>query len=453
MTASGIWACGVEELLVHWSFQDRRIFMPRFKYFAMDAKGTETEGVLDAETQASAIASIRSKGYFPTRVVEVGGQGGKKSSGPAVTATVSGKAIGAKKKSLLSMFGGSVKPKHLMVLTRQLATLVDAGLPLLRGLKILLKQEKRAALREALSGMGEAVEGGSTFSEALGQYPKIFDKLFVNMVKAGEAGGVLEVVLIRLAEFMEKAEKIKAKVKSAMIYPVVVLVAAGGILGFLLTNIIPKFKQIFNDLLGGARLPVLTELVIGASDIVMNNWWVVVILVVVLVAVVQVWGKTASGRYQLDRLKLKAPLFGPLFLKTATARFSRTLGTLLQSGVPMLQALNIVRDTSGNEVVAKAIQRVHDAVKEGDNMSMPLESSGVFPGMVVSMVDVGEETGALPEMLMKVADNYDDEVDTAVEGLTSVIEPIMIILLALIIGTIVIAMFVPLISIISSMSA
>ncbi len=425
--------------------------MARFKYFAMDAKGTETEGVLDAESQAAAIASIRSKGFFPTRVVEIGG-GAKKEAGPAVMATVSGKGL-AQKSSLLAMFGGRVKPKQLMVLTRQLATLVDAGLPLLRGLRILLKQEKKPAMRDALSGMGEAVEGGSTFSEALGQYPKIFDKLFVNMVKAGEAGGVLEVVLLRLAEFMEKAEKIKAKVKSAMIYPVVVLVAAGGILGFLLTNVIPKFKQIFDDLLEGQRLPVLTEFVITVSDIVKNNWWAVIIIIGVIVTAMKLWGKTESGRYNLDKIQLKMPLFGSLFLKTATARFSRTLGTLLQSGVPMLQALNIVRDTSGNEVVAKAIQKVHDSVKEGDNMSMPLEASNVFPGMVVSMVDVGEETGALPEMLMKIADSYDEEVDTAVEGLTSVIEPIMIILLALVIGTIVIAMFVPLISIISSMSA
>lgn len=425
--------------------------MPRFKYFAMDAKGAETEGVLDAESQTAALASIRSKGFFPTRVVEIGGNS-KKQVASTVTATVAGKSL-KQKSSLMAMFSGSVKPKQLMVLTRQLATLVDAGLTILRGVRILLKQEKKPAMRDALAGVGEAVEGGSTFSEALGQFPKIFDKLYINMVKAGEAGGVLEVVLIRLAEFMEKAEKIKNKVKSAMIYPLVVLVAAGGILGFLLTNVIPKFKQIFDDLLEGQRLPPLTEFVIFCSDLVKTNWYILVVVIGALVAAAKIWGKTVSGRFYLDKAQLKMPLFGQLFLKTATARFSRTLGTLLQSGVPMLQALNIVRDTSGNEVVARAIQRVHDSVKEGDNMSMPLEASGVFPSMVVSMVDVGEETGALPEMLMKIADSYDDEVDTAVEGLTSVIEPIMIILLALIIGTIVIAMFVPLISIISKMSA
>jgi type IV pilus assembly protein PilC len=424
--------------------------MPRFKYFAMDAQGSETEGVLDAESQASAIASIRSKGFFPTRVVEIGGAAKKATS--AVTATVAGKGL-AKKSSLLSAMGGRIKPKQLMTLTRQLATLVDAGLPLLRGLRILLKQEKNQAMCDALSGMGEAVEGGSTFSEALGQYPKIFDKLFVNMVKAGEAGGVLEIVLIRLAEFMEKAERIKGKVKSAMTYPVVVLVAALGIVGFLMTSVIPKFKEIFDDLLEGEELPGVTQFVLAISEVVKHQWLLIIIVIGIIVVAIKVWGKTESGRYYLDKFQLKMPLFGSLFLKTATARFTRTLGTLLQSGVPMLQALNIVRDTSGNEVVAKAIQKVHDSVKEGDSMAMPLDASGVFPGMVVSMVDVGEETGALPEMLMKVADSYDEEVDMAVEGLTSVIEPIMIIMLAFIIGTIVIAMFMPLISIITSMSA
>jgi type IV pilus assembly protein PilC len=351
------------------------------------------------------------------------------------------------------LFRARVKPKQLMVFTRQLATLVDAGLPLLRGLRILLKQEKHPALREALNGMGEAVEGGGTFSESLGQYPKIFDPLFISMVRAGEAGGVLEVVLDRLAEFMEKAEKIKNKVKSAMVYPVVVLVAALGILIFLLTSVIPKFEAIFNDLLEGQALPMLTQFVIGISNFVKTRGLMVLGVIIVLVVANKMFGKTGAGRLMRDRLRLKMPLFGPMFTKAAIARLTRTLGTLMSSGVPVLQALNIVRDTAGNEVIAQALQKVHDAVKEGDTMATPFESSGVFPGMVVSMVDVGEETGALPEMLVKIADNYDDEVDTAVEGLTSVLEPIMIIVLALIIGVIVIAMFVPLISIIGSMSA
>jgi len=338
-----------------------------------------------------------------------------------------------------------------MMFTRQLATLVDAGMPLLRGLRILLKQERQPALRDALSGMGEAVESGSTFSEALGQYPRIFDRLFVSMVRAGEAGGVLEVVLTRLAEFMEKAERIKNRVKSAMVYPIVVLVAAAGILIFMLTNVIPRFEEIFADLLEGERLPKLTQFVIDVSNLLKHNGLYVLAGIVGLVILFNLWGRTHGGRLAVDKTKLKVPLFGPLFVKTAVSRFSRTLGTLLSSGVPILQALNIVRETSGNEVLARAIQHVHDSVKEGESMSTPLDASGVFPGMVVSMVDVGEETGALPEMLMKIADNYEDEVDTAVEGLTSVLEPIMIVMLAVIIGVIVVAMFVPLISVIGKL--
>jgi type IV pilus assembly protein PilC len=307
-------------------------------------------------------------------------------------------------------------------------------------------------MQNALSSMGEAVESGGTFSEALGEFPWIFDNLYVNMVRAGEAGGVLDEVLARLAEFQEKAERIKAKIKSAMVYPIVVLVAALGILAFLMIFIIPKFAAIFDDLLGGKGLPPITQFVINLSDFFAHRWYVVLGLIFGTIFAVKLVKRTEKGAQLMDALKLKAPLFGPLFRKGAVARFARTLGTLMNSGVPVLQALTIVRDTSGNSVIAHAIQSVHDAVKEGETMSLPMEQSGVFPGMVVSMVDVGEETGALPDMLVRVADNYDEEVDVAVEGLTSVIEPIMIIMLAFIIGTIVIAMFVPLISIISGMT-
>ncbi len=428
--------------------------MAKFKFIAMDSKGGETSGEIDAEGQSQAIAQIRAKGLFPTSVTPV--LGGGSSGGRKVLSKHSVKKETADKGLNIALkmpkfLSGKVKPKDLMVFTRQLATLIDAGLPLLRGLRILLKQEKQPALREALTGMGESVEGGSTFSEALSLYPKIFDNLFVNMVKAGEAGGVLETVLNRLAEFMEKAEKIKQKVKSAMVYPVVVLVVAVGILVFLLVNVIPKFEQIFNDLLEGAQLPAVTQFVINASNLVKKKGVYLVIGIAIFVAGIRMLAQTEKGRIIIDTFKLKAPMFGPLFSKTAIARFARTLGTLMTSGVPVLQALNIVRDTAGNEVIARAIKTVHDSVKEGDNMALPLEASRVFPGMVISMVDVGEETGALPDMLMRIANNYDDEVDAAVEGLTSIIEPVMIVFLALIIGTIVIAMFVPLISIITKL--
>ncbi|NQU39662.1 MAG: type II secretion system F family protein [Lentisphaerae bacterium] len=424
--------------------------MAKFRYVAMDSKGTEVQGTVDADSQAQAIAAVRARGLFPTKVTQQGGAA--KGGGRVAGGGGAGKGLSMELK-MPKLFQARVKPKQLMVFTRQLATLVDAGLPLLRGLRILLKQEKHPALRDALSGMGEAVEGGGTFSEALAQFPKIFDPLFISMVRAGEAGGVLEVVLDRLAEFMEKGEKIKNKIKSAMVYPIVVLVAAMGILIFLLTSVIPKFEAIFNDLLEGKALPLLTQFVINISNFVKHRGLVVVVVVVVLVVANKMFAKTGTGRVFRDRIRLKMPLFGSMFTKAAIGRLTRTLGTLMSSGVPVLQALNIVRDTAGNEVIAQALQKVHDAVKEGETMAVPFESAGVFPGMVVSMVDVGEETGALPEMLVKIADNYDDEVDTAVEGLTSVLEPIMIIVLALIIGVIVIAMFVPLISIIGSMSA
>lgn len=424
--------------------------MPKFRYVAMDSKGSEVQGTIEAAGESQAVSAVRARGLFPTRVTQVGAA---KSGGTGGAATgAGGKGLNMEIK-MPGIFQARVKPKQLMVFTRQLATLVDAGLPLLRGLRILLKQEKHPALREALSGMGENVEGGGTFSEALAQYPKIFDPLFISMVRAGEAGGVLEVVLDRLAEFMEKAEKIKNKVKSAMIYPIVVLFAALGILIFLMTNVIPKFEAIFEDLLAGKALPPLTQFVIGISAFVKSKGLIVGGVIVVLIVVHKLLGNVAAGQVLRDKIKMKLPLFGAMFKKAAVARLTRTLGTLMSSGVPVLQALNIVRDTAGNAVIADALQTVHDSVKEGDAMAVPFEQTGVFPGMVVSMVDVGEETGALPEMLVKIADNYDDEVDTAVEGLTSVLEPIMIIVLALIIGVIVIAMFVPLISIIGSMSA
>lgn len=426
--------------------------MPKFNYTAMDASGRETNGTVEAPSQSQAIAKIRGQQLFPTRITAADG---RQVSGPSAgkdRTSGGGKQQGLSREITLPAFlQPKIKAKDLMILTRQLATLIDAGLPLLRGLRVLLKQARSSTMRKTLSGMGESVEQGSTFSEALALFPRVFSPLYVNMVRAGEAGGVLEVVLTRLAEFMEKAQRIKNKVRSAMIYPVVVLVAAIGILIFLLLNVIPRFEEIFVDLLGDQRLPAVTVFVIGASNLVKNNIFTVIVSVVAVIVLVKLWGKTGRGRRVLDATKLRMPLFGTLLRRTAVARVSRTLGTLMSSGVPVLQALSIVRDTSGNAVVADALQQVHDSVKEGESMTTPLGNSRVFPDMVVSMVEVGEETGALPEMLIRIADTYDDEVDNAVEGLTSVIEPIMIIFLAVIVGTIVIAMFLPLITIITTL--
>jgi len=452
--------------------------MPRFDYIALDARGQESRGTIEAPNPNDVVGQLRQAGYFPTSVLEEGKGGAKvvKKTQKAAKLASAPKAKGA---------GGfmqrkTIKSKVLMIFTRQLATLIDAGLPLLRGLGVLAKQEKDLVLKNTINALADAVQGGSTFSESMAQHPRIFNKLYIIMVKAGELGGVLELVLNRLAEFQEKAQKIKNKVVSAMAYPVIVLVIAIVILLFLLAFIVPRFEQIFKDMLGGKQLPALTMAVIGASNNVKTffRWpWGGVIpgsgestmsddliatfttpnimlsaaVVIGVIAIYRHLSNTPKGRVTIDRIKLKLPLFGDLTRKSSISRFSRTLGTLVTSGVSILQALNITRDTAGNAIIADAVTKVHDAVKEGESIVAPLEASGVFPPMVISMVDVGEETGQLPEMLLKIAEVYDDEVDNAVEGLTSLLEPLMIVFLALIVGTIVIALFMPLIEVIKGM--
>ncbi len=433
--------------------------MAKFQYIALDGAGQEQRGTIEAGDRAAAIAAIRANGLFPSAIGEVKGApaAAAKAQKPAKAAKPAAKkggGLGSKEINikLPKFLMGRVKAKDLTTFTRQLATLVNAGLPLMRCIEVLKKQKMVPAMADCLNGISEGISGGATFSESLTAYPKVFDNLYVNMVKAGEAGGVLEVVLNRLAEFAEKAQKIKNKVKGAMIYPSVVLVAAIGITAFLLITVIPKFQQVFNDILGGQSLPAITQFVMGMSDFVQNNGLQIAVGVAAFVVLYKMFGKTAFGAYQLDRMRISMPIIGTLVRRTAISQFSRTLGTLLASGVPILQALVIVRDTTANRVVRKAIQAVHDAVKEGEPMTDPLASSGVFPPMVVSMVQVGEETGQLPEMLTRVANTYDDEVDNAVAGMTAAIEPALIIFLAVVVGTIVIAMFLPMIKIISSVS-
>ncbi len=425
--------------------------MPNFEFTALDSRGQESQGVMDAGSANDVVAQLRQAGYFPTSVVEAGKSGGRAASKAATTKAVKAASAPRAKKGIVLFQRKTISSKLLMIFTRQLATLIDAGLPLLRGLTVLSKQEKDPVLRSTINALADAVQGGSTFSESMAQHPRIFNKLYINMVKAGEVGGVLELVLQRLAEFQEKAQKIKNKIVSAMAYPVIVLFIAMAIMLFLLAFIVPKFEQIFNDMLNGKPLPELTQIVIAASNFIKNQWYLLGGAVVGIVMVARMVAANPAGRQFLDRVALKIPLFGDLSRKGAISRFSRTLGTLVTSGVPILQALNITRDTAGNSVVADAVTKVHDAVKEGESIVHPLEASGVFPPMVISMVDVGEETGQLPEMLLKVAEVYDDEVDNAVEGLTSLLEPIMIVMLALVVGTIVIALFMPLISIIQGM--
>lgn len=417
--------------------------MPHFAYTAVDAQGKTHQGTVEANSAAEAAAAIKKQGRFPTNIAETS----------AAAGAAKGKGL-----SLPFSFGGGsgtgkVPAKVLTVFTRQLSTLISAGLPLLRSLRTLSKQEKNANLKKIMASLAESVEGGTTFSEALAQHPKAFNKLYVNMVKAGELGGVLEVVLTRLAEFAEKSQRIRGKVTSAMVYPVVVLTIAVGIVTFLMLFIVPKFEAIFKDMLGGRPLPFITQTIMDISRFIQGHFLLLAGMLVLAVVGLRLSMRLPGVPAKVDQFKLKLPLFGDMLTKTAVARFSRTLGTLVSSGVPILQALQITRDTAGNERVSSAIDNIHDNVKEGESMVSPMEASQIFPPMVVSMVQVGEETGQLPDMLTKVADVFEEEVDTAVAGLTSLLEPVMIVLLALIVGTIVVALFLPLITIIQDLTA
>ena len=414
--------------------------MSSFNYVAMNNQGKEVTGVIESENTTAAIAKLREKGFFPTSVtIDKAGQGDKKKS--------------KKKKSFLNaeitIFSGGVNGSVLALFTRQLATLIDAGLPLLRSLNVLGDQQKAGCLKSTLEDVSESVEGGSSFSESLEKFPKVFSKLYVNMIKAGEAGGVLEVVLNRLAEFAEKSEKLKKRVKSAMIYPAFVITVAMAVLSFLITFIVPKFAEMFTDL--DLELPWMTSFLISVSDIARDQWYIPIGAVIGGIVFIKVLRRTNKGKYIIDVFLLKVPLVGMLISKISIARFTRTLGTLITSGVPILQALVIVKDTAGNEVIAKAVESVYESIREGESIVEPLRLCKVFPPMVISMIEVGEETGALAEMLIKIADNYDEDVDVAVEGLTSLLEPFLIVFLAVIVGFIVIAMFMPLISLLQQM--
>jgi type IV pilus assembly protein PilC len=426
--------------------------MPEFCYVAMDSRGKETKGKIDVADQNEAIKRLKNMGYFPTRVEVAKSKeprgSGKKPGGDARSA-----ALGLKSGLNIRVpgFGAKVNSKSLVAFTRQLARLVDSGLPLLRGLRLLQRQQNNPTLRGVMNDLAVSIEGGATFSEALGQHPKIFNRLFVNMVKAGELGGVLDIVLGRLALFMEKAQKIRGKVKAALFYPAAVMFVAGGVVAVLIVFVVPRFKAIFNDLLEGRSLPAFTQFVLGISEFVASHALQTIVGVIALFVALKFVTRTKVGGTVRDRIYLSLPLLGPVISKVAIARFARTIGTLLSSGVPILQALKIVEETSGNVIIGKAVADIHESVKEGETIAAPMEHCRVFPPMVIGMVDVGEQTGALPEMLMKVADDYEEEVDNAVTAMTSLLEPIMIVILAVIVGSIVIALFLPLVDIITIM--
>ena len=345
-------------------------------------------------------------------------------------------------------FGKVITSTGLAEFTRQLSTLVNAGMPILRSLETLARQEPNPAFQSVITEIAESIRSGGTLSDGMSQHPRVFDRLYINMVKAGEASGALGTILDRLATFMEKAERIRGKVKAAMAYPIAILCVAVVIVSALMVFVIPRFQEVFTGLLKGTPLPMLTQLVIGTSTYIQHHILQTIGLLALAVAAFKLFARTKGGRSILDRIEIKMPVFGKLFLKAAISRFTRTLGTLLASGVPVLHALTIARDTSGNVHIAAALNHVHDRVEEGDGIGGPLAATKTFPAMVSSMVEIGEETGALPDMLLRVADTYEGAVDNAVNSITSIIEPIMIVLMAFVVGTIVIALFLPLVKII-----
>jgi type IV pilus assembly protein PilC len=423
--------------------------MATFQYEAMNAAGQEVKAEINANTADEAIAMIRTKGYFPTKVKEkVAKKGGK--AGAAPTA-----ATGAAKKPgglNMNIQIGGVSQKAITTLTRQLSTLQDAGLPILRSLKILWQQQKPGLLKTTLDAIANDVESGSTLSEAMAHHPKAFNRLYVNMVQAGETGGVLDVILQRLADFMEKAQKLKRRVVGAMIYPAVVISFSVLIVTGIMIVVVPKFKEIFRDF--RTTLPVPTQILMGVSDWVaaQYGWAVILASPFALFILIKIVGKNKAGRRFIDFLKLHLPVLGQIISKTSIARFTRTLGTLLSAGVPILDALNITRDTVGNVIFEDALQKVHDAIREGESFAGPLRAAKVCDTIVTNMIDVGEETGDLDKMLMKIADNYDEEVDVLVGSLVSLLEPIMVVSLGGIVGAIVIALFMPLVKLIESVS-
>ena len=416
--------------------------MPTFAYEAMNQGGEQVKDELEALSNEDALAKIRNLGYFPTRIREKGGAKAKAA------------APGKKKKKGRSFAFGRVKTKVLTQVTRQLSTLQDAGLPILRSLNILEEQQRPGTLKNVLRGVAEDIEGGSTLSEACSKHPKAFNRLYVNMVAAGETGGVLDVILQRLAEFMEKAEKLKRKIIGAMIYPIVVVTFAMGIVTGIMIVVIPKFKDIFRDF--DVTLPDMTLVLMNTSDWVVNGkppgWAVIVFSPFAIYFVFKLIRSSRGGRYVVDFVGLKIPVFGTLLQKSSVARFTRTLGTLISAGVPILEAILITRETSGNEVYSRAMEKVHDSIREGESFAAPLRSTGVCDGLVTNMIDVGEETGELDKMLLKIADNYEEDIDVAVASLVSLLEPLMIVLLGSIVGFIVIALFLPLVKLIENVS-
>ena len=426
--------------------------MPVFMYEAMNASGQEVKEEIDAANSQEAIAKIRAKGYFPTKVREKAQKKKPKSEGKGKAGK--GKpddefSVVARRKMPFSIMG--VKRKQLVNFTRQLSTLQDAGLPILRSLQILEQQQKPGLLKAIIGGVADDVESGSSLSESMANYPRAFDKLYVNMINAGEAGGVLDIILARLADFMEKAQRLKKKVVGAMVYPVVVITIAILIVTGIMIFVIPQFEAIFADF--NVALPAITVMLLTAARWMAfeYGWAYILFSPIVIILFWKLLRISRGGRYATDLIKIKIPIIGAIIRKSTVARFTRTLGTLISAGVPILDAINITKETCGNEVFERALSKVHDAIREGESMADPLRATRIVDAIVVNMVDVGEETGDLDKMLIKIADNYDNDVDVLVSSLVSILEPVMVVILGVIVGFIVVALFMPMIALVQSL--
>lgn len=435
--------------------------MPTYQFEAINQAGQSQKGTIEASNSEDAIQRIKAKGYFPKSVRE---KKTRKKAGAAAPTKAAGKK---KKKTEITISFGGVNKKLITQFSRQMSTLQDAGLPILRSLQILAEQQKPGPFKNILEEVAEDVEAGSALSESMAKHPKAFDRLYTKMIAAGEVGGVLDIILQRLAEFMEKAQALKKRIISAMIYPAAVVSIAVLIVTGIMIFVIPKFAEIFQDF--DAELPFLTTFLLEVSNWVAGTrpgqWhaspadgpgmmpagYAVILgsppLIMFLTNMIK---RSKGGRAMMDRAKLRVPIFGRLIKATAIARFTRTLGTLIAAGVPILEAISITRDTVGNNVYERALQKVHDSIREGESFAGPLRETKVCDLLVVNMIDVGEETGELDKMLSKVADNYDEEVDNMVRSMMSLLEPAMVVILGVIVGGIVVALFMPLPALISS---
>ncbi len=404
--------------------------MAVFSYKASDAEGKIVKGFLEAPDDTGVAAKLDSMGYIPIRIDEAGKERGR----------LQGDILDAVSSVLVRVSG-----KDVMLFTQDLATLLEAGLPVDRSLAILTEVTEKDKFKQIINDILRTVEGGSYLSDALGKYPRVFSKFYVNMIRAGEAGGVLEPVLVRLGTFLETSQDLKEYIVSAMVYPLFLVLVGGASITILLTFVIPKFSIIFSDL--GQAIPFSTQMLLGFSHFIRSYWWAILAGIGLTIYLFRNYSLTQEGRYKIDKLKIRLPAVGDLVKKIEAARFSRTLGTLIKSGVPILQALALVKDIIGNRVVASAMDEIRERVQKGDRLSKPLSESGFFPSLAIQMVTVGEETGRLDEMLLKVAESYEKVVRATVKRFISFLEPAMILIMGLLVGFIVISMLMAIFSI------